>query len=359
MILRSGSRWWRVPPPTISPVVASTAASGSSRPVSTSAWISPRFASSASRSNAGRLAGSRSSGSVNAGRSASTSSSRGRRRTTSPARSSSGGTDKRGAWSRTQLVPGVQDREASVGVEAPGGEQRHAEVAAEERVAAVADLGPRPLDLDERVESEPAGTLEPALVAGPPERLQQCEAVAYLAGAEARAVDIAVLTCARRQLGSREQELLGQVRRGRRDDPRCAVAPLQPDLVVPLKLAAGIRGPGGEAVFDHGLALEHGSGLTGERGVVTLQEGMDVADEAVDGPERAERSAVQLLGPDPVRVATGEQCVRAVAPRLEPALLPAPPAHCVRGHHRPRRAPHQFVGLVIDVRTDALEQCRS
>src|SRR5262245_726599 len=279
MILRSGSRWWRVPPPTISRVDASIAASGSSRPVSTSACISLRFASNASRSNAGRFAGSRSSGSMKAGRSASTSSSRGRRRITSPARSSSDGTDRRGAGACSDtLFPGVQDRETSVGGEAPGGEERDTQVAAEERVAAVTDLGTRPLDLAERVDGEAAGSLEPTLVAGPLERLQEREAVTGGAVAEARAFLLAMRTGAPRQLGASEQELLGQVRRGRRDDPGRAVTPLQPDLVVRLKLATDMRGPGRHAVLDHGLALEHRSGLSGERVVVALQEGLDVAD---------------------------------------------------------------------------------
>src|SRR4029453_15043830 len=54
-----------------------------------------------------------------------------------------------------------------------------------------------------------------------------------------------------------EQQRLGEVRRGRRDDPWRAVAPLQPDLaVLGHELPSRHRGPRGEAVLDDRLLGE-------------------------------------------------------------------------------------------------------
>ena len=60
----------------------------------------------------------------------------------------------------------VDDREARIGVEARGGQERGGDVAGEERVAAAAIRGGDPFRLGEGVDGEAAGALEPALVAG-------------------------------------------------------------------------------------------------------------------------------------------------------------------------------------------------
>src|SRR5262245_62092633 len=78
----------------------------------------------------------------------------------------------------TLALHDVDVREARVGVEAGGGEERGADIAGEERVAAAAIRGRDPLCLCECVDGEASGVFEPALVAGAGERLQQREAVA-------------------------------------------------------------------------------------------------------------------------------------------------------------------------------------
>src|SRR5262245_4433140 len=82
---------------------ASSAASGSRRPLSASFGSSPRLATSWSRSNAGRLPASRSSGSLNAGNRPSTSSSWSARSRMSPSRMPSTGTERRGVTSMAAL----------------------------------------------------------------------------------------------------------------------------------------------------------------------------------------------------------------------------------------------------------------
>ena len=94
----------------------------------------------------------------------------------------------------------VDDREARVAVEAGGGEERSADVAGEERVAAAAVRGRDPLRLGERVDGEAPGTFEPELVAGARECLEEREAVARAAVAEA--VAFLVLWAPARQMSS-------------------------------------------------------------------------------------------------------------------------------------------------------------
>src|SRR5439155_12752741 len=119
----------------------------------------------------------------------------------------------------------VQHRVACVRVEAAGGEQRGADVAGEERVAAVPVRGREALGLDQRVNGEAAGAIEPALVAGAGERLQEREAVAR--GAVANAVSLLVPVSAGTpdELRAGDQQLFVEVVPGAGDDPGSAGAP--------------------------------------------------------------------------------------------------------------------------------------
>src|SRR4029450_8050312 len=83
---------------------------------------------------------------------------------------------------------------------------------------------------------------------------------------------------------------------------------------------------------------------------------MDIADEAVPRPEEAVCLAMQVLTPEAVVVAGSEQRLRALLPRLGPALLPGPRVERVGRKHRPRSSPHQLLRLVGDVLADQLEE---
>src|SRR5438105_15826770 len=109
---------------------------------------------------------------------------------------------------------GVEDRVAGVEIEAGGREERCADITGEEGVATAAVRLGDPLGLGERVDAEAARALEPALVAGALERLQEREAVAGGAVAEAVAFLVAVGARPPDQLGAREQGLLVSVVRG-------------------------------------------------------------------------------------------------------------------------------------------------
>src|SRR5205085_5324766 len=102
----------------------------------------------------------------------------------------------------------VDDREAGVGVEAGRGEERRADVAVEERVAAPAVRGGVALRLRERVESKAPGALDPPLVARAGEGFEEREAVARCAVAEAVAFLVAVGAGPPDELRSGEQETL-------------------------------------------------------------------------------------------------------------------------------------------------------
>src|SRR6266545_6348119 len=82
--------------------------------------------------------------------------------------------------SRACLLERVDDREPRTSFEAVGGEQRSADVAREERVPRL----PPPADLLERVDGEPSRPLQPPLVAGALEDLQERVAVPGSAVAE-------------------------------------------------------------------------------------------------------------------------------------------------------------------------------
>src|SRR5207253_10799557 len=126
----------------------------------------------------------------------------------------------------------VDDRVARVEVETGCGEERSADVAGEERVAAPAILGRDPLRLGERVDGEASGAFEPALVAGPGERLQEREAVARRAVAETVAFLVPVGARAPDELGAAEHEVLVEVVPRAGDDTWRAGAPLKNNLAV-------------------------------------------------------------------------------------------------------------------------------
>src|SRR4051812_13228658 len=113
---RSASRWCSVPPPSISPVVASTAAMGISRPLAASAGRWGSVATRSPRPNAGRLPASRSAASVNAGRRPSTSASVGARSSTTPSVIPAFGIERRSAGSR---IPGGRPALRSSTVDMP------------------------------------------------------------------------------------------------------------------------------------------------------------------------------------------------------------------------------------------------
>src|SRR5204863_9154918 len=112
------------------------------------------------------------------------------------------------------------------------------------------------------MDGEPARALEPSLVARAREGLQEREAVAGRAVAEAVTLLVAVGTRLPRELGPCEEQLFVQVVGGRGDYPRGAVAPLQPDdAVVALEAVARDGRPGREPLFDNRFTRENGRGV--------------------------------------------------------------------------------------------------
>src|SRR5215210_3815530 len=127
----------------------------------------------------------------------------------------------------------VENRIARVEVEASRGEEGGAEVACPERVTATTVRSVEALDLAERVDGEAAGALEPALVAGARERLQEREPVARGAVADAVALLVAVGAGPPDQLRAGEQEFLVEILPGAGEDTRGAGAPLEADPTIP------------------------------------------------------------------------------------------------------------------------------
>src|SRR5215831_14381607 len=109
-----------------------------------------------------------------------------------------------------RLVPAVEHRVGGPRVETVAGEERDPGVAGPQGVAAVAAA----LDLAERVHCEASRPLEPELVAGPLERLQEREPVAGRPVADARALLHPRGARLPDQLGAGDDELLVEVGRG-------------------------------------------------------------------------------------------------------------------------------------------------
>src|SRR5579884_3755595 len=215
----------------------------------------------------------------------------------------------------------VDDREAGVEVEAGGGEERGADVAGEERVAAATSRGCDALGLRERVESEAAGTLEPALVAGPRERLEEREAVAGGAVAETVALLVTVGACPPDELGAGEQELLVHVAPGAGDHSRGAGAPLQADAAVPWSHERPFRcaRPVRQTAAVHGVPIEERCGRARESSVsLEAEQGERVPRGSV---QRAEAVVVVVLPPESVLATAGAERRGGRARRLLPARL--------------------------------------
>src|SRR5204863_4015072 len=120
------------------------------------------------------------------------------------------------------------------------------------------------LRLDERVEGETPGALEPALVAGARERLQEREAVPRRAVADPVPLLVAVRAGLPDQLGALEQELFVEILPGAGQDPGSSRAPLESDPAVGAdELRTRRAGPVGEAALPKRGAGEHGRGLGG------------------------------------------------------------------------------------------------
>src|SRR6059058_2686445 len=121
------------------------------------------------------------------------------------------------------------------------------------------------------MDGEAAFALEPALVAGAGERLEQREAVPRGAVAEAVALFVAVGAGAPDQLGAGEQQFLVEILPGAGDDTRSACAPLETDAAVSAsELRTRRAGPVGEAAIAERGAAEHSRRPSGKR-VVWLE----------------------------------------------------------------------------------------
>src|SRR5262249_36968596 len=124
---------------------------------------------------------------------------------------------------------GLEHRIARVGLEARGGEERRADAAGEERVAAG-----HPRGLGECVSRKPAGPIEPQLVLRPLECGEQREAVARGAVTDPVTLLGTGRTRAPDELRAREEELLVEVAARGGDDSGRARAPLKLALAAPV-----------------------------------------------------------------------------------------------------------------------------
>src|SRR5262249_32971500 len=153
------------------------------------------------------------------------------------------------------------------------------------RVAAPAIRGRDPFRLCERVDGEAARAFEPALVAGAGERLQEREAVARRAMAEAVAFLVPVGAGAPDELGAGEHKVLVEVVPRAADDTRCARAPLEDDPAVTRtrKLRSRRAGPVGEPALAERMSRENGRAPSHD-GIVRLEaeQGECVSRDAVE-----------------------------------------------------------------------------
>src|SRR5919204_6040870 len=109
------------------------------------------------------------------------------------------------------------------------------------------------------MDGEAARAVEPALVAGARERLEERESVARGAVADSVALLVAVRAGLPDQLGARKQQLLVEILPGAGDDPRRAGAPLEIDASVGGgELSTRRARPIGETVLAECGAGEHG-----------------------------------------------------------------------------------------------------
>ena len=87
---------------------------------------------------------------------------------------------------------------------------------------------------------------------------------------------------------------------------------------------------------------------------IAAGEHVHVAGEAVPGADVVPLAAVHLLQPEAV-VPLVPEPVRRLAPGVREPLVAGALEHELGGEHRPRRAPHQLTGRVVDVRPHARE----
>jgi len=192
------------------------------------------------------------------------------------------------------------------------------------------------------MDGEAAGALEPVLVVGTCERLQEGEAVARGSVAEAVAFLVAVGARPPDQLGARKQEVLVEVVPGAGEDAGRARAPLETG-----DLPTWRPRPVGQAVLPDRVASEDSCGRGAERvvGLETTQ-GQRVARSAVERPHAA---VIVVLPPETVLSAPAAQGCGRLACRLFPTRLAGPLAHSQGREQRPRCAPHDVVGRIADV----------
>jgi hypothetical protein len=135
-------------------------------------------------------------------------------------------------WIARRCLDDVDDRVARVSVEAGRGEESGTDIAGPERVTATAVYPAEAFGLVERMNCEPARALEPARVACASECLEEGEAVAGSAVAEAVALLVAVRAGLPDQLGASAQQFFVEVLPGAGKDTGSAGAPLETDPTI-------------------------------------------------------------------------------------------------------------------------------
>jgi hypothetical protein len=164
------------------------------------------------------------------------------------------------------------------------------------------------------VHGEATCALEPALVAGACEGLEERESVAGGAVAKTVALFVAVRTRLPDQFGSRDHQLFIEVVPRAGEDARSAGAPLETDPTVPRphELPTGRSRPVGEAVVADRMSGENGRGLARECLVrLESEQGEGVAGGTVEGAQAAVSPVRCRLGgrplPHPTAIVPGER----------------------------------------------------
>ncbi len=193
----------------------------------------------------------------------------------------------------------VDDRVAGVCVEASRSEQRGADIAGPERVTAAAVCRAKSFGLAERMDREPPRSLEPAVVAGARERLEEGETVARSAVADAMTLLVAMRAGLPDQLGGSEQQFFVEVLPGAGGDTGRSGTPLEADAALCVnELRTRRTGPVRETVLAEGSAGEHARRLSGKH-VVRLEP--EQRERIAGGAVKcAETAVVLVLPPEPV-----------------------------------------------------------
>ena len=162
-----------------------------------------------------------------------------------------------------------------------------------------------------------------------------------------------------RELGAGDEELLVEVVGRRCDHSRCPVAPLDADDSRPVlraprsSKAASLRGRFSTTAVRASTAFDVRCRAARRRESRPRPSARTFPTRPCTGPRHAIRVPVQLLRPQAVGVAAREKRCRALVPGLAPSQLLCPVEHATRGDERSGRAPHDLVGLVVDVLADA------